>query len=42
MIGIIQEKQEAERLRINSSEKDYVDAIFDTDGDSVVEAELVE
>ncbi len=42
LIGIVQEKKEAEQLRINSSEKDYVDAIFDTDDDSVVEAELVE
>ncbi len=42
MIGIVQEKREAERLRINSSEKDYIDAVFDADVDSVVDAELVE
>ncbi len=42
VLGIIQEKREAERLRINSSEKDYIDAVFDADVDSVVDAELVE
>jgi hypothetical protein len=41
VFGIVQEKREAERLRINSSEKVFDDAVFDADVDAVVEAELI-
>jgi hypothetical protein len=42
VIGIVQEKREAERLQIDSSENNHIDAVFAGNVDSVVDAELVE
>ena len=42
VVGIVQEKREQEKLRVNSSQEGHSNAAFDDNVDSVVDAELVE